>query len=215
MGRTVQKAGTAAPKRRGRPPLPADQRKRASINTRLRPPLKERLEARAAEHGRSLSEEIESRLEQSEQIYESFGGYDTYRFMQLLGGTIFEIEQTTGKSWRTDLETLEQVREALDLMLLVFSRGVENHPLPTAARLGSPHHGLGKSKALRAMQYALAVERLARALSEPIPTGPSRPGAKLAASLATGVTAITEAEASSSAEGATESRARQRKGPPR
>src|SRR6516162_1316632 len=52
-------------KRRGRPPLDPQKAKRASFNTRLRPALKVALEAAAEKQGRSLSEEIESRLERS------------------------------------------------------------------------------------------------------------------------------------------------------
>ncbi len=55
--------GTKA--RRGRPPLKAGQPKRTSYNTRLREELRERLEREAGQAGRSLSEEIEFRLERS------------------------------------------------------------------------------------------------------------------------------------------------------
>lgn len=51
------------PRRRGRPRK--HTAKRASFHTRIREVLKGRLEAAAAEAGRSLSEEIEHRLEQS------------------------------------------------------------------------------------------------------------------------------------------------------
>jgi predicted HicB family RNase H-like nuclease len=52
-------------KRRGRPPSEPGEAKRASFNTRLRPSLKLALEAAAKQEGRSLSEEIEFRLERS------------------------------------------------------------------------------------------------------------------------------------------------------
>jgi len=51
--------------RRGRPPKTLGEPKRAQFNTRLRPSLKEALDADAQANGRSLSEEIELRLEQS------------------------------------------------------------------------------------------------------------------------------------------------------
>src|SRR5262249_39194612 len=98
---------------------------------------------------------------------------------QLLAGAVLEIEQTTGKSWQTDLETREHVREAVDLMLLVFSRGVETHPFPMAAVLGSPHRGLGRSAVRRTIKGAPAVQRLAQAFSGALP---DPPGAKLASS---------------------------------
>ena len=52
-------------KQRGRPPLEPGKAKRASFNTRLRPSLKVELETAAKQEGRSLSEEIEFRLERS------------------------------------------------------------------------------------------------------------------------------------------------------
>jgi hypothetical protein len=56
---------TKSARRRGRPPLPPGEAKRSSFNTRLRPDLKTQLEQAAADEGRSLSEEIEFRLERS------------------------------------------------------------------------------------------------------------------------------------------------------
>jgi hypothetical protein len=50
---------------RGRPPRKMGEPKRTSFNTRLRQSLRQYLEAAATQNGRSLSEEIEYRLEQS------------------------------------------------------------------------------------------------------------------------------------------------------
>jgi hypothetical protein len=50
---------------RGRRPLTGGEAKRASFKTRIRPSLKDRLEEDAGRAGRSLSEEIEHRLEAS------------------------------------------------------------------------------------------------------------------------------------------------------
>lgn len=56
------------PKERGpgRPRLPLQQRKANILAVRVRPPLRDALTAAAAAAGRSLSEEIELRLNQSE-----------------------------------------------------------------------------------------------------------------------------------------------------
>jgi hypothetical protein len=54
----------------GRPPMTPGQAKRGTFATRLRPQLKARLEKAALENGRSLSEEIEVRLEESERYAE-------------------------------------------------------------------------------------------------------------------------------------------------
>ncbi|CAO4148921.1 Arc family DNA-binding protein [Methylorubrum extorquens] len=52
-------------KPRGRPRLPDDERKGAHLKIRTRGGTRERLEAAAARHGRSVSEEVERRLEES------------------------------------------------------------------------------------------------------------------------------------------------------
>ena len=61
---------SASKNRGGRPPMAPGQAKRGTFATRLRPHLKARLEKAALENGRSLSEEIEVRLEESERYVE-------------------------------------------------------------------------------------------------------------------------------------------------
>jgi hypothetical protein len=53
------------PSRRGRPPLPAGQGKRYALGIRTTKELKDRLAQASAVSGRSVAQEIESRLEQS------------------------------------------------------------------------------------------------------------------------------------------------------
>jgi hypothetical protein len=62
---TDEKVRMTEGRRRGRPPLAPGKAKRASFNTRIRSALKAELEAAADRAGRSLSEEIEFRLERS------------------------------------------------------------------------------------------------------------------------------------------------------
>jgi len=59
---------------RGRPPKTAGEAKRAQFNTRLRPRLKLALETAAQENRRSVSEEVEFRLEWSFAEMERLGG---------------------------------------------------------------------------------------------------------------------------------------------
>tara|TARA_R110000744_G_scaffold5383_1_gene19010 strand:+ start:711 stop:1151 length:441 start_codon:yes stop_codon:yes gene_type:complete len=54
---------TPADQKRGRPPLPQERRKRNNVTLRLRDELKQRLAEQADANGRSLSEEMEYRLE--------------------------------------------------------------------------------------------------------------------------------------------------------
>ena len=60
-----------APTKTGRPPKTPGQPKRSAFNTRIRTALKAELQAEADKNGRSLSEEIEHRLEMSVLIVET------------------------------------------------------------------------------------------------------------------------------------------------
>ena len=53
------------PKPKGRPPLPDDKKRGPAIQFRATPRIRAQLERAAAENQRSLSREIESRLEAS------------------------------------------------------------------------------------------------------------------------------------------------------
>jgi hypothetical protein len=96
--------------RLGRPALKPGRPKRSSFNTRLRTDTKEALEAEAKISGRSLSEEIEFRLEQTlrdkDALIEAFGGRDTYDVLRLFGSVAAVIKTQTGKTatdWKTGL----------------------------------------------------------------------------------------------------------------
>jgi len=79
------------------------------------------LEEAAEETGRSLSQEIEFRLEQSfsneEAKYETFGGKHTYSLMRLLGSAVSLVETGTGKKWRDDRLTYRQAKATIDKLL--------------------------------------------------------------------------------------------------
>lgn len=53
------------PKRRGRPPKPPEERKGGNLTFRTRADFRERLEEAAAQSGRSVTEEVELRVERS------------------------------------------------------------------------------------------------------------------------------------------------------
>ena len=89
---------TAKAKKRGRPRMKPGQAKRASFNTRLRAPLKEHLAKEAAIAGRSLSEEIEHRLERSldvmAHIEDAFGSEENYRLARMFGAVAARQDAT-------------------------------------------------------------------------------------------------------------------------
>jgi hypothetical protein len=105
-------AATSKPSRRGRPPLKSGEAKRASFNTRLRNTLKERLEESARAAGRSLSEEIESRLERSFDRTESLGGPEYEALFQMMAAAARVIEFRLGKSPFSDPEGSGVARNA-------------------------------------------------------------------------------------------------------
>ncbi len=105
----------------GRPPLPPGQRKLDSLGFRPTPAVRAKIEAAAKANGRSLSREVESRLEESflneEAKYEAFGGRHVYALMRLLGSAVSVIEAGTGRKWRDDRVTYHQVKATIDKLL--------------------------------------------------------------------------------------------------
>lgn len=103
--------------RRGRPPLPKGLGKRASFNTRLRDEVKVRLEQAAVVAGRSLSEEIEHRLERSlsdeDMRFQAFGGATRYFEAQMLASAVTAVENQTGQGWRSDRRTYREVKAVI------------------------------------------------------------------------------------------------------
>ena len=120
-GKTIAviKGGTVV--RRGRPPRGPYANKRKTLSTRITSTLRTRLEEAAEESGRSLSQEIEFRLEQSfaddQAKHEAFGGKHVYALMRLLGSAVSLIETGTGRKWRDDLVTYHQVKATIDKLL--------------------------------------------------------------------------------------------------
>ena len=102
MAKTAVKSPGA---RRGRPALKLGSPKRSSFNTRLRTEIKQQLETEAQIAGRSLSEEIEFRLERSLQQEADSGGRQLHGLLRLLVGVAEIIQERTGKSASNDWKT--------------------------------------------------------------------------------------------------------------
>src|ERR1700694_1267436 len=103
------KAQTTA-KRRGRPPKDGEGT-RTNFNTRLRNSLRAQLERDASAAGRSLSEEIEVRLEQSLSDAKTWGGDRNMAAHHALAAIVFTAAGVTGspESWLHDPEIFEDV----------------------------------------------------------------------------------------------------------
>jgi hypothetical protein len=109
----TKKNKDAGRRRRGRPALPVGEAKRASFNTRLRNDTKERLEKEARKAGRSLSEEIEYRLERSIQVQDAqcevFGGKLPLILMRALAAYGAATSATRGKDYLSDKSVFDEV----------------------------------------------------------------------------------------------------------
>ena len=136
---------------RGRPPLDPGVAKRASFNTRLRPALKLALETAAKQEGRSLSEEIEFRLERSldderhlADALELGFGRQVAGLMLAIGYVIKETvpARRPGEiGWLSNPEAFHAVVEAINLLLLVIDP--DAHPEGWAILRRAVHHGDG------------------------------------------------------------------------
>lgn len=107
------------PVRRKPGPAPRGEfeHKRKTLTTRITEETRTNLEKAAEESGRSLSQEIEFRLEQSFQkqfaVDAAFGSKLRYRQMQILGMAINLIEEQMGGTWQRDEDTFQQVRDGV------------------------------------------------------------------------------------------------------
>ena len=98
-------------KRRGRPPKDGEG-KRTNFNTRLRNSLRVQLEKDALAAGRSLSEEIEARLEHSLSEAKTWGGHLNMAAHHALTAVVFTmagVSRKTPESWLYDPKTFEAV----------------------------------------------------------------------------------------------------------
>ena len=110
-------------KRRGRPPKPLGDAARGPLTIRLRAEVRRDVERAAIRYGRSLSEEIESRLEVSfafTQYVRHEWGDDIFRIAQAMAGSLSFLEDWTGESWIGDKETY-------DLLQLTVANIIRNY----------------------------------------------------------------------------------------
>lgn len=94
-----------------------EEAKRHIITMRVTPAMRERIQEAADESGRSVSQEIESRLEMSFQADQLAGGRNTGLLTRLISSSISLIELETGFSWTEDRMTWEAVRGAISRIL--------------------------------------------------------------------------------------------------
>lgn len=106
---------------RGRPPLDPGRRKRNNVTIRLRDELKSAVQEAGSEEGRSLSEEIEYRLERSILVEDHLaviaGDPATAAFVREMLEVKRLIETDQGKSVWDEFECHEAMKTALNSLL--------------------------------------------------------------------------------------------------
>lgn len=137
-----------APKRRGRPPLDPGERKDGNLTFRTRGDLRQRLDAEAKKNGRTVSEEVEWRLERSlagiagadsepsefsGSILKALGsGQDLHEAIELgmMWGqvkTLYSIANEGGGEWYATADNIKLIRRIFDdraesLLLILAAR---------------------------------------------------------------------------------------------
>lgn len=115
----------ATKRKRGRPRKPDGEKRRNNVTIRMRDDVKRRMEEGAYSEGRSLSEEVEARIEGSlsreDDLVERFGGIGQYRWMLLLAATLQMVEKSTGEKWDEDAHTNALARGAIEECVDRFS----------------------------------------------------------------------------------------------
>ena len=107
-------AASTTKRKRGRPRKPDSEKRRNNVTFRIRDSLKGILEESAVDAGRSLSEEIESRLEATLVERHFFGGDVGYEAARLLFAAIKMYENISEASWKDDPDCNLMVRAIAD-----------------------------------------------------------------------------------------------------
>tara|TARA_R110002110_G_scaffold96991_1_gene249456 strand:- start:38 stop:451 length:414 start_codon:yes stop_codon:yes gene_type:complete len=111
-------------KKRGRPALPLNEVKKAPLNMRTTPEVRNRLEAAAAQTGRSLTHEVEFRLERSFLFEDALSlisaDTKTSNFNRDLLNAKRLVELTMGNSAWEDYETWLSWRDAVLALIEIY-----------------------------------------------------------------------------------------------
>ena len=118
---------TAAKKRLRPGPRPRGpfQDKRKTLTTRITERTRKGLEEAAAAEDRSLSQEIEFRLEESFRRDREFGGRELRGLFHMMTGAAEIIEDRTGKTFSEDVETFMAMKKAWDRLLSSYAPDFE------------------------------------------------------------------------------------------
>ena len=95
------------------------------LKTRMKEPLRAKLEAAAEEKGISLNAEAVQRLERSffdENTAQYLLGFEPQSMLALrcLGDAVAKIEGETGRTWHEDWDTRQRVKAAFESVVKIF-----------------------------------------------------------------------------------------------
>ena len=102
----------------GPPPRGPFEDKHSALSTRITKKTRKRLDHATAVSGRSLSQEIELRLEQSFRDEDAVGGAETSALLKLMAAGAIIVQQRTGKSWTEDWDTFVAVQQCWKKLLV-------------------------------------------------------------------------------------------------
>lgn len=114
------------------------------LSVRTSNELHVKLQGALRESGRTLTQEVEMRLERSFQRDDFVGGARNAAFLDLLGAGIKEIEVSTSGSWLSEVQTWDQVADLVGRLV------GERRPFPdddvainrvSSAGLDTEYHG--------------------------------------------------------------------------
>ena len=101
-------------KRLGRPPLPPANKRGHTMGFKPTPDIRRRLQDAAAANDRSVSKEIETRLERSfadeEARYDDFGGRGGYEIFRVIGSAASALGKMVGKTkWWQEPRVFDEI----------------------------------------------------------------------------------------------------------
>ena len=105
---------------RGRPPKPLGTGDRGSLTIRVRAEVRADVERASVRYGRSLSEEIEHRLEASfafRQYFRQELGEDIFCIANAMASSLSYLEDFKGHIWTEDQETFDIFQETVSNLL--------------------------------------------------------------------------------------------------
>lgn len=105
--------------------LKSKEPKRHVVTMRMSDSMRERINAAATTNSRSVSQEIESRLERSLQEETLLGGSETTLLAKLVASAVALIEIESGKPWNEDRMTWEAVNSAVRTILISFQPEID------------------------------------------------------------------------------------------